>query len=106
MSALAERVTLRLDPELDACFPARTLARVKVTCAGRSFTSDVTSPSGDATNALTWAELEAKFHSATKWVASEAQRGEVLDAVDALACGDGASLMACLGTPTLERRAR
>lgn len=102
ISALAEKVTLRLAPELDACFPAQTLARVTVTSAGRRVTSDVTAPRGEATKALTWAELEAKFRAATRLIATEEQQSRLLDAVDALASGDLDGLLACLGTQVFE----
>ncbi|WP_415112139.1 MmgE/PrpD family protein [Paraburkholderia sp.] len=104
VSALAEKVTLRLDSELDACFPAQTLARVTVTSAGQHFTSDVTAPGGEATNPLTWAQLEAKFRAATRLIATGGQQSQVLDAVDALASGDLSTLMACLGTLVLDDR--
>ncbi|WP_414442693.1 MmgE/PrpD family protein [Burkholderia sp. 22PA0106] len=91
-TALAMRVHVRLDPSLDARFPAQTLARVAVTSHGVRYESDVTAPRGEADMPLTDRELEAKFADATREVASEAQREQMLGALRDARGGDFTAL--------------
>jgi 2-methylcitrate dehydratase PrpD len=59
--ALADRVELVADPDLDARFPAECLARVQLrTDDGRSVSSDVTRPRGARERPLSDAEVRAK----------------------------------------------
>ncbi len=95
--ALARRVRVGLDRSLDASFPAQTLARVVVTSLGVRHESEVTAPRGEAGTPLTDRELEAKFVEATREVASEAQRQQMLDALRDARNGDFTTLAACLG---------
>jgi 2-methylcitrate dehydratase PrpD len=88
--ALAHRITLSLDPSLDACFPAQTLARVTVICGAGHFVSDVTAPKGEATHPLSWEELEAKLRAATRRVATDARQSGVLSALNHARAGSGA----------------
>lgn len=60
VEALAERVSLVLEPAFDARFPAETLARVTVRCQGRDIVSPITSPRGDWSDPLTWGDLRDK----------------------------------------------
>jgi len=78
VSALADKVTLRLDPALDARFPAETLVRVAVTSGGARYVSDVTAPRGEATSPLSWSEMEQKFVTATRQVATATQQAGLL----------------------------
>lgn len=96
LTGLARKVTLSLNPEFDAVFPAKTLARVTVVYGDRSFVSDVTAPKGEATNPLSWVELEAKFSAATRMVATHTQQNQVLGAMNDARAGSLAALTACL----------
>ena len=96
VTALAQRVTLSLDPLLDARFPQETLARVTVVCDGRRLVSDVTAPRGEATWPLSWEALEEKLRVATRLVASPDQQSQLLSALDELRAGDLSALDACL----------
>ncbi len=59
--ALHDRVTMRLDDEVDAAYPARWIGKVVVeTADGRRFEGKVLAPKGDPDNTLSRAELEDK----------------------------------------------
>lgn len=59
--AWRERVTMVLDAEVDAAYPARWIGKVEVrTTDGRHLEGQVDDPKGDPGNTLTRAELEAK----------------------------------------------
>jgi 2-methylcitrate dehydratase PrpD len=67
-----------------------------VTVGGRRYSSEVTSPRGEATNPLSWAELEAKYKAATRFVATEIQQARMITAVNHARAGYAVPLMACL----------
>jgi 2-methylcitrate dehydratase PrpD len=96
--ALAERVSLTLNPTFDARFPAETLARVTIRSGDHHFASDVTGPDGEATDAPTWEMLETKFKAATRLVATSDQQNTILKAVHSANAGDLSALMATLAT--------
>ncbi len=104
VSALAGKVRLSLDPALDAWFPAQTLARVTVTSGGRRYTSDVTAPRGEATDPLSWAELEEKFATATRGIATAGEQARILDGARAARAGDLSALTDCFRQLTLSGR--
>ena len=56
-----DRISLRVDPELDATFPAQRAARVAITAKGRREEYLQPTRKGDPEMPLTDAELEAKF---------------------------------------------
>ncbi len=59
--AVHDRVTMRLDDEVDAAYPARWIGKVIVeTADGRRFEGRVLAPKGDPDNTLSRAELEDK----------------------------------------------
>ena len=59
--AVHDKVTMRLDPEVDAAYPARWIGKVVVeTADGRRFEGQVLEPKGDPGNTLTRPELEDK----------------------------------------------
>jgi 2-methylcitrate dehydratase PrpD len=62
VARVREKVTMQLDPEVDAAYPARWLGRVEVTTTdGRVLTAAIDEPKGDPGNTLSRPELEAKF---------------------------------------------
>ncbi|WP_051055407.1 MmgE/PrpD family protein [Rhodococcus opacus] len=101
VTALARKVKLSLNPAFDARFPAETLARVTIIVGDQRLTSEVVTPRGEATNPLSWAELEAKFEAATRMVATEAQQRLVLGAMDDARAGNLTALTASLAEVTL-----
>ena len=100
---LASRITLSLDPMLDARFPAETLARVTVTSAGQCFVSDITAPRGEASHPLSWMALEAKFRAATRIIATDVQQNHVLRAMAEARAGRLPALTDCLAGLILSR---
>jgi 2-methylcitrate dehydratase PrpD len=103
LAELAGKVELSISPEFDAVFPAQTLARVTVTSRGQRFVSPVTSPRGEASDPLSWAELEAKFRTATRMLATDIQQDRILGSLGELRSGSLAALKACLARPVGSR---
>ncbi len=95
VSGMAKKVMLTLNPEFDAVFPAKTLARVSVFCGDQCFASNVTEPRGEASSPLSWAELEAKFIQASRMNATPEQQACVLEAMNHLRAGKPDSLLSC-----------
>jgi len=96
--AFAEKVSLRLDPELDARFPAETLSRVTLRSRGETFTSPVTAPRGEASAAPSWSDLENKLLLASRFAASPAQQEELISALRRVRAGEHEALLSALGT--------
>ncbi|WP_339071467.1 MmgE/PrpD family protein [Pseudomonas idahonensis] len=62
VAAFRHKVSLHLDPEVDAAYPRRWLGRVEVDCRdGRTLYGAIEEPKGDPGNGLSRAELEDKF---------------------------------------------
>ena len=97
--ALAEKVTLYLDPELERRFPAHTPARVVLRTAKGTLERLVETPLGDPGNPLSWDALRAKFRAVTRTLMSEDDRRRLLSAVDSLAAGDLSPLREALHRP-------
>jgi 2-methylcitrate dehydratase PrpD len=94
--ALARKVELSLDDRLDSRFPAETLARVIVSCEGERHVSAITTPKGEASNPLTWTELEEKLRTATRLVARSDQQEQLLNAIRCAATEGPSALGICL----------
>lgn len=61
IAAFREKVSMRLDPEVDAAYPVRWIGKVTVeTADGRTLHGRVDEPKGDPGNTLTRGELENK----------------------------------------------
>lgn len=104
--ALARRVSLRLDPELDARFPAETLSRVTIRSNGNTLISPVTAPRGEASAPPSWAALEGKLRQVSRFAATSAQQDELIDACNRLRDGDHAPLFDALATIRLDSASR
>lgn len=100
--ALAKKVSLRLNPELDARFPAETLSRVTIRSNGNTLTSPVTAPRGEASAPPSWADLEGKLRQASRFAATPAQQDALIDACNRLRDGDHAPLLEALATIRLD----
>ncbi|UQY34993.1 MmgE/PrpD family protein [Pseudomonas fulva] len=62
VTAFRDKVSMRLDPEVDGAYPARWLGRVEVlTTDGRTLHGAIDEPKGDPGNSLSRGELEDKF---------------------------------------------
>jgi 2-methylcitrate dehydratase PrpD len=62
VAAFRDKVTMALDPEVDAAYPARWIGKVSVTTTdGRAFTGRVDEPKGDPGNTLSRPEIEDKM---------------------------------------------
>lgn len=89
---LAHRVTVRHDPEIEPLFPARAPSRVTVMLQGaRRLDSPLVDPRGDPIRPLEWADLVAKFQTATAHTLGSRQQS-VLSALERFAQGDAAAL--------------
>ncbi len=96
--ALAQKVSLRLDPELDARFPGETLSCVTLRGGGSIFPSPVTAPRGEASAPPSWAELEEKLRRASRFAVTPAQQDRLVEACNRLRNGDHAPLLDALAT--------
>ena len=72
----ARRVTISIDPDCEARFPAETVVRVTVHARGQRFVSPVTPPRGEATSPPVWEERLEKFRMATTAGSSVAARDQ------------------------------
>ncbi|MFB4367429.1 MULTISPECIES: MmgE/PrpD family protein [unclassified Pseudomonas] len=62
VTAFRDKVSMRLEPEVDGAYPARWLGRVEVlTTDGRTLHGAIDEPKGDPGNTLSRTELEDKF---------------------------------------------
>ncbi|QKD20531.1 MmgE/PrpD family protein [Mesorhizobium sp. NZP2077] len=96
ISELAERITVRPDPEFSRLFPRSRLARVEITSGGRKISSPVTEPHGGPTSPMSLQELEEKFRFATRRLMSRDAQQQVIDAVSQLRRGDSGPLLTLL----------
>lgn len=95
--ALADKVTLSVDHEAEARFPAETCARLTILLtSGAKVQSEMTSARGDPRQPLDRRMLEAKFRRLTTESLSERQQNTLLDAVCLLDQGNAAALLAFL----------
>jgi 2-methylcitrate dehydratase PrpD len=97
--ALAEKVSLHLDPELEGRFPVSTPARVVLHTAKGRLDRLVETPLGDPGNPLSWEGLRAKFRTVTKTLMPEDDRERLLSAVDSLAAGSLSPLLEVVRCP-------
>lgn len=82
--AFADRVSMTLDPEVDAAYPERWIGKVTVNATGgRVLYGRVDEPKGDPGNTLTRPELEAKAHrlAAFSGAASEPEMRSIIERV-------------------------
>lgn len=98
--ALARRVNLHLDSELDARFPVETGARVCLQTAGGVLEQTVRHPLGDPVNPMDRTRLVAKFKKLSAGVISPQDQADLLALIDRLAdLTDTAQIVDCLRGP-------
>jgi 2-methylcitrate dehydratase PrpD len=81
---LARSVTITLDDECEARFPAETAVRLAIHARGEVFTSAMTTPRGDATDRPSWEDRLGKFQAATRLTLAPADQARLLDGFAAL----------------------
>ena len=84
VAAFRARVTMELDPEVDAAYPQRWIGKVTVhTRDGRTLHGRVDEPKGDPGNTLSRAEIEAKTLSLGRYAdaATDAELRGLIDAI-------------------------
>jgi 2-methylcitrate dehydratase PrpD len=79
--ALAGRVSLHVDAELERMFPERTAARVVITASGRRFQADCRHPLGDPANPMDWGALVLKFRGLTRGLMPASGQEAIIRAV-------------------------
>jgi len=89
----AGRVSLLVDEEIDAAFPATTGARIVLKTATGQHTREVLHPLGDPDNPMPRDQLVKKFCVATRNAISAERQADFLRAFDALNSGDYAPLL-------------
>lgn len=96
IAALIERITVTVDPEVEALFP-RMAARVEIDAGDVHERRLTPSPRGEPDRPLGWDELIAKFHDLTAPVLPEPHRNRIVWAIRYLAeLPDLATLMPLL----------
>ena len=92
VAAFRDKVTMVLDPEVDAAYPARWIGKVTVrTTDGRTLHGRVDEPKGDPGNTLSRAELEDKAYRLAGFggVASQAEMAAAIAGIWKLADASG-----------------
>ena len=80
--SLAERVTIVVDPEVQALYPGKRGAKVKVTLKdGRIFEKEVYDLKGSPANPVGWNEIEKKFRANAGALLSEEQTERVINMI-------------------------
>jgi 2-methylcitrate dehydratase PrpD len=97
--ALAGRVSLHVDAELDRMFPECTAARVVIEASGERFEAECRHPLGDPANPMDWGMLVSKFQHLTKGLLSPAREKEMIRAVQSLPVRGLTVLQDGLSTP-------
>ncbi|MGL4527301.1 MAG: MmgE/PrpD family protein [Aestuariivirga sp.] len=96
VEAIAAKVKLLHDPEIEARFPAETPTRVVVHTTSGRFESPVTTPRGDPASPLSWDERITKFRTATRHNLEPARQEALLAAIESLRAGTLTPLRAAL----------
>jgi 2-methylcitrate dehydratase PrpD len=101
--ALARRVDLQVDAELDRMFPEHTAARVVVRTDRERLETTCREPRGDPAKPMGWGTLAAKFRSLTRGHFPESRQAEIIKAVQSLPV-QGLGLLQGLLSAALEER--
>jgi 2-methylcitrate dehydratase PrpD len=92
----ARKVTLTVDPALDALFPSAVPARVEVATRDERYSRTVVAPRGEPSNPLSWDDLKAKFHVLAENRMRPDSVKRLIDGVAALETGDIGPLLSSL----------
>ena len=96
---LANRISLRVEPEFERMFPEHTAARVIIQTATERFEAVCDHPLGDPANPMDWIMLVDKSHHLTKGLLPTARQEEVIKAVQSLPNLGLSPLLDCLAEP-------
>lgn len=99
--AVAARVELALDPELDLAFPAGVPARVIVTLADETITRTVLAPWGEPTNPMGWDDLLRKLDGLAAGRITPEAASALRAGIEALTAGELRPLLHALQAPSL-----
>jgi 2-methylcitrate dehydratase PrpD len=94
--ALAERVSLHVDSDLDRMFPERTAARVVVRAGSSEVETVCLHPLGDPANPMDWKMLVDKFQQLARGILTAAQCRQIVQAIEALPNDGLATLLGLL----------
>ena len=97
--ALARRVELKIDPALDAMFPAAVPARLELTTADGRLARTITHPKGEASNPMSRRDLLTKFAAATAGSIDSTPAAALTAAIECLDGGELRPLAAALARP-------
>jgi 2-methylcitrate dehydratase PrpD len=95
----ARKISMTVDPTLDAMFPSAVPARIEVETRRGRFSRTVTAPRGESSNPLGWDDLGVKFQSVARGRISPVAAAALVEAVAALDAGDIRPLLVTLATP-------
>jgi len=95
----ARKITLTIDPKLDAKFPSAVPAHVEVESKKGLFSRTVTAPHGESTNPLGWDGIGRKFQSVARKRLSPSAVSGLIEAIAALEGGDLRPLLSALAVP-------
>ncbi len=84
VTTLAARVHLHVDPELDACFPTETGARICIETADGRLEKTVRHPLGDPANPMDRPRLKSKFRRLAAGVMAPTDQDRILTAIENL----------------------
>ena len=95
---LAQKVTVVVDPEVQAVYPKKRGARVKITLKdGREFAKELYDLKGSPNAPIGWAELEKKYRGNVEGIFDDAEANRALELIQGMDSLDGVSeLMAIL----------
>ncbi|MBY2919394.1 MmgE/PrpD family protein [Rhizobium leguminosarum] len=99
LTHLARQVRITVNLEIDALFPAETLAKVTVETRRHKYVSALDGPSGDPQRPMDWQAIEEKFLRVTRHVLSPSKQGAIIDGVLGLAAGELDPLLRHLRSP-------
>lgn len=85
--ALAAKITISIDPDLETRFPAETPVRLSVTCGNRRIDGPVATPSGEANARPDWENRARKFQVATRDRLAPSDRATLEDGFISLRAG-------------------
>lgn len=81
VSALADKVTLIEDEEVDSSFPAKLLSKISLYTSEKSYNTRVDFPWGEPDNPMTKKDLEEKFREVTSQFFTNSKRGQLLEMI-------------------------
>ncbi|MBQ9422538.1 MAG: MmgE/PrpD family protein [Pyramidobacter sp.] len=95
---LAQKVTVVVDPEVQAVYPKKRGARVKITLKdGREFAKELYDLKGSPNAPIGWAELEKKYRGNVEGIFDDAEANRALELIQGMDSLEGVSeLMAIL----------